>query len=298
VRKRDAKLKYMLEYALEASKPEIAKILADYGVPLVQCSRCLIQGNLPSHGAYIEIPSSVYAPNPQKATPDQIVTKERVNNWLAEGADLTQELANAVLAADIERIKFLVKEKGADVNAPDSDGMTPLLHAAMRNHVPTIKALLARKADIEKAGPQGYPPLALAIAEAKYDAAVALLDSGANVNEPVGPDALTPLMVTASMVSPGEGAVFLPGSIRPIDIAGDLIKRGADVNARSKEGVTALMLAAARNSAPMVGLLGQSGAKLDIKSEAGQTAADVAAQNGSDAAAKALRLIEKSPTLN
>jgi ankyrin repeat protein len=92
--------------------------------------------------------------------------------------------------------------------------------------------------------------------------------------------------------------MFLPGSIRPIDVARDLIKRGADVNARSKDGVTALMLAAAHNSAPMIGLLGQSGAKLDAKSEAGKTAADVAEQNGADAAAKALKMIEKSSSLN
>jgi quinoprotein dehydrogenase-associated probable ABC transporter substrate-binding protein len=331
VRKRDAKLKYMLEYALEASKDEITKILNDYGVPLVQCSRCLVQGTLPAHGAYIALSEKVFAPNPKAATPDQIVTKERVNNWLADGADLTQELSNAVLAADVDRIKFLVKEKGADVNArdaqgyapihtaarnrhpdlvnvladlgadvdaPDSDGMTPLLHAAMRNHIPTIKALIARKADIEKPGPQGAPPLALSIAEAKYDSATALLEAGANVNEKAGPEQLTPLMVVATMVSPGEGAMFLPGSIRPIDVARDLIKRGADVNARSKDGVTALMLAAAHNSAPMIGLLGQSGAKLDAKSEAGKTAADVAEQNGADAAAKALKMIEKSSSLN
>jgi len=327
VRKRDAKLKYLLEYALEASKGEIAKILNDYGVPLVQCSRCLIQGTLPSHGSYTELSASIYGPHPEKATPDQIVTKERVDNWLAEGADLTQELANAVLAADVERIKFLVKEKGADVNArdpqgyapvhtaarnrhpdlievlaglgadlnaPDSSGMTPLLHAAMRNHVPTIKALLAHKADIEKPGPQGYSPLALAIAESKFEAAQALLESGADINKAVGPDQLTPLMVAASQVGAGEGAVFLPGSIRPIDIARALIVRGAAVNAQSKEGVTPLMIAAARNSAPMIGLLGQAGAKLDIKSAEGKTAADIAAQNGADAAARALKLVEKS----
>ena len=38
------------------SKAEIEKILTDYGVPLVECSTCLVQGNLPSHGAYIKPP--------------------------------------------------------------------------------------------------------------------------------------------------------------------------------------------------------------------------------------------------
>ena len=110
VRKTDAKLKYLLDLALEDSKAEIEKILTDYGVPLVQCSTCLVQGNLPAHGAYITPASTEYKAKPEAASPDQVVTEQRVEAWLAEGADLTQELSNAVLASDQARIKFLVKE--------------------------------------------------------------------------------------------------------------------------------------------------------------------------------------------
>ena len=39
VRKTDAFLKYMLEFALDDKKDEIEKILRDYGVPLVQCTQ-------------------------------------------------------------------------------------------------------------------------------------------------------------------------------------------------------------------------------------------------------------------
>lgn len=325
VRKRDARLKYALEYALEESKPQIEKILEDYGVPLVQCSRCLVQGTLPAHGAYTVIPPSVFAPKPEKATPDQIVTKERVEHWLEEGADLTQELANAVLAADVERIKFLVgkgadinardaqgyapvqtaarnrrpdliaalADLGADLNAADSDGMTPLIHAAMRNHVPTVKMLLSRGADIEKANAQGYPPLALAIAENKFEVAKALMEAGASIDKPSGPDGLTPLMVAVSQVSAGEGGRFLPGSTRPVDVARDLIKHGADVNAKTHHGVTPLMIAAARNVTPMIGLLLQANADPALKSNEGKTALQIAEQNGSEQAAKALRVIGK-----
>jgi quinoprotein dehydrogenase-associated probable ABC transporter substrate-binding protein len=331
VRKTDAKLKYMLEYALEESKDEIEKILREYGVPLVECSTCLIQGDLPSHGAYTKLQDRVFKSNPEAATPDQVVTQERLQDWLEEGADLTQELSNAVLAGAVDRIKFLVEKKGADINAhdaqgyapmhtaarnrrpdlvallvdlgadidaPDSDGMTPLLHSAMRNHVPTVKKLLEHGADIEKPGPQGYPPLALSIAEAKFEAAKALMEAGADIKRPVGPEGLTPLMVAASQVSPGEGAIFLPGSTRPIDIARALIKEGADVNAQSKAGVTPLMIAAARNVAPMIGLLLQSGARPELKSAQGQTAAEIAEQNGATAAAKALKLVGKAATTN
>ena len=42
------------------------------------------------------------------------ITHEKLENWLAEGADLTEELSNAVNANDPDRIKFLIG-KGADV---------------------------------------------------------------------------------------------------------------------------------------------------------------------------------------
>ena len=295
-------------------------------MPLVECSTCLVQGNIPAHGAYIKPPVTEYKSKPEAASPDQVVTDEKLETWLAEGADLTQELSNAVLANAPARIKLLVS-KGADINAldpqgyapvhtaarkrhpeqialladlkadlnaPDADGMTPLQHAVMRNHVPTVKVLLERGADIEKKNKEGYSPLALALAEAKFEVAKVLLDAGAHIDTIAGPEELTPLMIASSQVLPGEGAIFLPGSTRPIDLARELMQKGANVNAQSKSGVTALMIAAARNVAPMIGLLVQSGAKTDLKNAQGKTAAEVAELNGSEAAAKAIRLLSKA----
>ena len=96
VRKTDAFLKYMLEFALDDKKDEIEKILRDYGVPLVQCSKCLVQGDLPAHGSYIAVNQQDFKPRPDLASPDQVVTEKRVEQWLDEGADITQELSNAI----------------------------------------------------------------------------------------------------------------------------------------------------------------------------------------------------------
>jgi quinoprotein dehydrogenase-associated probable ABC transporter substrate-binding protein len=323
VRKTDAFLKYMLEFALEDKQQEIAKILKDYGVPLVQCSRCLVSGDLPSHGSYTEVTQEDFKARPDLASPDQVVTKEKVEGWLADGADITQELSNALIANDLDRVKFLVG-KGTDVNQPDnqgwtplisasrqrhddmikllielgadvnlakSDGTTPLIAAASRDHVPSIKVLLEHGADIEKPGPQGFRALPLAIADDNYEAAKALIEAGAKVNEPSGAEGLTPLMVAAAQTAPAEGAMFLPSSTRPIDIAKSLIERGANVNAQSTKGVTALMIAATHNNPPMIGLLMESGADASLKDDQGQTATDVATRNGNIESAQAIMVL-------
>jgi quinoprotein dehydrogenase-associated probable ABC transporter substrate-binding protein len=323
VRKTDAFLKYMLEFALEDKQQEIAKILKDYGVPLVQCSRCLVSGDLPSHGSYTEVTQEDFKARPDLASPDQVVTKEKVEGWLADGADITQELSNALIANDLDRVKFLVG-KGADVNQPDnqgwtplisaarqrhddmikllielgadvnlakSDGTTPLIAAASRDHVPSIKVLLEHGADIEKPGPQGFRALPLAIADDNYEAAKALIEAGAKVNEPSGAEGLTPLMVAAAQTAPAEGAMFLPSSTRPIDIAKSLIERGANVNAQSTKDVTALMIAATHNNPPMIGLLMESGADASLKDDQGQTATDVATRNGNIESAQAIMVL-------
>ena len=323
VRKTDAFLKYMLEFALEDKAEEVAQIMKDYGVPLVQCSRCIVPGDLPSHGSYTALAQTDFKARPDLASPDQVVTKEKLENWLADGADITQELSNAVIADDFDRVKFLVS-KGADVNKVDGQGWTPLQSAArqrrdkmvkllielgadpnagdptplvaalMRDHVPSVKALIELGADKEKPGQDNFKPLPLAIAEDKYESAKALMEAGADVNSLSGTDQLTPLMIAAGQTSPAEGAMFLPGSTRPTDIARGLIDRGANVNAQSINGVTPLMIAATHNNAPMIGMLIDAGADVSLKNKLGQTAAEVAEKNGNLEAQQAILVLSSS----
>jgi quinoprotein dehydrogenase-associated probable ABC transporter substrate-binding protein len=326
VRTTDAFLKFMLEFAMEDNAEKIEKILRDYGVPLVQCSRCIVAGDLPAHGSYLALSKQKYEPRPDLASPDQVVTKERVEEWLEAGADPNQELSNAIIAGDAERIKFLV-EKGAKVDDADSQGWTPLTNAArqrkdrivkllielganpnkatvdgttplnaaiLRDHVPTVKVLIENGADLKVPGAGGFLPLAAAIAGSRYETAKALIEAGADVSGASGEDALTPLMIVAAQTGPAEGARFVPGSTRPINIAEMLIERKADVNAQAKNGMTALMIAATHNSPPMIGLLMESGANPDVKNKQGKTASDVAKMNGNLEAAQAILVLNQS----
>ncbi|MFD0987867.1 quinoprotein dehydrogenase-associated putative ABC transporter substrate-binding protein [Methyloligella solikamskensis] len=326
VRETDVLLKYMLDFALDDKKGEIEEVLREYGVPLVQCSRCYIAGDLPSHGTYTQIPQSEFKAHPELASEDQRVTEEKLKRWLEEGADPTQELFNAVTANDADRIRFLVEqgaeidalnnqgsapihmaasskspetvelllELGADPDQADDVGMTPLLYAIIRDDVKSSEVLIEGGADLNKRSAEGYTPLALAIEEQRYETAKLLLDAGAEFDIAVGDEELTPLMITAAKQRAAEGSMFVPGSTRPIDLARDLIKKGADVNAKSKAGTTPLMIAAARDNAPVIGLLLNSGADIDAENSMGQTALDIAKLNDAQAAEQAITVLGRA----
>jgi len=322
VRRFDAVLKYALEDAMEAKKQEIGTILESYGVPLVQCSECLISGNIPAHGDYI-----IEQPEDESEGPLQrtTVSNAQVDQWLAAGTSVDDELDNAALSADIERVKYVLRKKGVDINnkgndgetplhlavangdiemvtllldrkasidARDQDGFTPLALAGARNKPKVIKLLAARGANLEVQIPGGYTPLFVAIGEGKLAAAKALMEAGAKCDVAEGPQHLTLLMAIATQRPPERRIQQLMQGVGPVDIAQELVKRGADVNAVSAKGVSALMIAAAHDNAPMIGLLMRAGARSELKSAEGQTALDIATQNGNDSAARMLQLLQ------
>lgn len=328
-------LKYMLDWALTRKKDEIAAVLKDYGVPLVKCSKCAVDGDLPSHGSYYDrirnvsqdrfLKQAEPIKSTDKAAADQIVTEARLEAWLAEGADLDQELVNAIVGNDAERVRFLIK-KGADVNkrdaggftpldsaargrsstlieiladaeadpnTPDADGFFPLLHAINRNHVPSVEMLAKKGANLELKTKQGITPLSWAIGDGKYFAAKALIDLGADVNAPSGIENVTPLMVLATQLAAKTRSGNLAQGPQPLDLARLLVDKGANVNAMSKDSVNAVMIAAGHNNAPIIGLLAGAGADLSAKSSQGQTALEIATGAGFDAAVGALKLMSK-----
>jgi quinoprotein dehydrogenase-associated probable ABC transporter substrate-binding protein len=326
----DRILKYKIDLALQDKKAEIEKVLRDFGVPLVQCSDCIVEGDLPAHGDYTQ------PPPPPPSDDKSSVTLDQLKGWLAAGADVNDEFDDAVLASDMQRVTFLVG-KGADVNKPNeqgdtplniaalqrnpdlvnflldhhadvkargSDGMTPLLKAVMQDDTGTLKALVAHGADLESRTSDGATPLAFAIAQNNLKAALALIDAGAPVNTKSTKLGLTPLMVASGReqveysISGGrhevENLSLDPHYPDTLQVARSLIAHGADVNAVSSSGTTALMLAAAHDSTPVVGLLLQSGADSGKRSPDGKTALDIATENGNDTVVSLIRLMQQS----
>ncbi len=86
----------------------------------------------------------------------------------------------------VPAVAFLVEELGADVNARDHNGYTPLHHAAARGDVALIKYLLAKGADATVVARTGQTTVDLANGPVQrvqpYPEAIALLESLGAVN--------------------------------------------------------------------------------------------------------------------
>lgn len=299
VRTRDKNFRDQIDNAIKQQKDQIRAILVEYGVPLVKCDDCVIDGDLPSHGPYHE--------KPQYHGPAiQSVTIAMLDDWLAHGASPTVELNNAVVADDPVRVKYLIERKHADINAKDQQGYTPLLNAVRRKSLTMVAYLVDHKADVTRAdsdgwtpmmtaawlddgdlvdylakhkaglnakNPQGLTPLGIASEYGKDVALVALVSAGCDVNERIG-SGYTPLMLAVAGHSDRSTRA--------------LLDHGADVNAKNTGGVTALMIAAASNQADLAGVLIKSGADRDAKDENGNTALAIARNKGNDAVAQVL----------
>jgi ankyrin repeat protein len=153
--------------------------------------------------------------------------------------------------ADMAR--FLV-EHGADLNRQDKQGQTALMIAAYRSEE-IFTLLLSKGADIkvkDKEGRTAFTHAWVGVLSEEVPLAVVetLLNKGADVNE--APDR-----------GPAEGYTCLmmaSGNNRP-GLVSFLIGKGADVNARARDGKTALGLAQEEGHSEVVKLLIAAGAK-------------------------------------
>ncbi|MDN5872854.1 MAG: transporter substrate-binding domain-containing protein, partial [Sinobacteraceae bacterium] len=100
-----AVLKYALDDALKSSAKQIKAILKDAGIPLVQCSECIVSGDLPAHGLYSE--SLFEPPQAQFLKPadaaqtklDKAKARKQIEQALKHGDDATQQMFNAIVAS-------------------------------------------------------------------------------------------------------------------------------------------------------------------------------------------------------
>ena len=133
-------------------------------------------------------------------------------------------IREAVKIGNIEAVKQHLAA-GADVNAKDDWGKTPLYVAALGGHKEIAELLIAKGADVNAKGDGGVTTLQLAASRGHKELAELLIAEGAEINAK-DEDGHTPLHQAA-----------LDGQK---EIAELLIAEGADVNAQRADGDTPL----------------------------------------------------------
>jgi ankyrin repeat protein len=149
-----------------------------------------------------------------------------------------------------EMMQLLIS-KGADVNAAsinrdyqrhvtaegrpknlDSGGLTPLLYAARENCMACVEVLLKNQVDVNLPDPDGVSPLHLAIVNANWDLARALILAGADVNlwNIFGEAPLFTAVDLRSRIDGGRASIDAPNKTSGLAIVTLLLERGADPN--------------------------------------------------------------------
>ena len=172
--------------------------------------------------------------------------------WLAAAGTAAADdtLAGLIQAGDRDAALEMIAA-GADVNAAQGDGTTPLHWAIYKIDPDLTRALLERGARPDVINNYGSSPLAEAVKVADARLVEMLLDAGADVEVPN---------------QEGQTALMLAARSGSVDVAGLLVRHGADVNARETwRGQTALMWAADEGSVELTQFLIDHGADVDTR---------------------------------
>ena len=249
--------------------------------------------------ALIKQKGDVNAPQPDGATALHWATHwddmETVELLLSSGATVNVKndygvtpISLASENANLLAVQRLIKA-GADVNAASSTGETPLMTAVRAGSIPVIKALIAAGADVNaKGGGRDQTALHWAVAQKQREIMRVLIDAKADLN------ARTELrreFVSFSRGNPQGGRLT---GIADHTLASDGSRPG--LRWINKGGLTPLLFAARDGDLESVKMLVAGGANINATTGIGETALMLAAHN--DHTDTALFLIDKGADPN
>ena len=178
----------------------------------------------------------------------------------------TKSLHQAAADGDILNVRLHIS-KGAELNAKNERGHTPLHEAAFRGRKDVAELLIAEGADVNARarGWSDLTPLHCATLWGDKSVAQLFLATHTDIKGEDGRDQIAPQSVIPA---------------RHKDIVELLLAKGADVNAESNAGWTPLHIASGRGDESRAQLLVAKGANVDAKNQRGRTPLHIAAEKG------------------
>src|SRR5438093_1675491 len=228
-----------------------------------------IIGSAPVIDALLKAGADPNTKNPEGETPLMAVARsgkiEAARRLLDAGADVNAKedwggqsaLMWAAAQSQAEMVKFLAS-RGADVNARgvirqwerkviaeprpkdlNKGGFTPLLYAAREGCVECARHLIAARADLDLADPDGVTPLNMALLNQHFNFAATLIKAGADLDkwDLFGRSPAYMAADVSTLPVMGNGAVVTIPSEDPLsalDVARQLIEAGANPNIQLK----------------------------------------------------------------
>ncbi|XP_075065851.1 ankyrin repeat and KH domain-containing protein 1 isoform X2 [Mixophyes fleayi] len=227
---------------------------------------------------------------------------EMVRFLLEAGADQehkTDEMHTALMEACMDghvAVARLLLDSGAQVNMPADSFESPLTLAACGGHVELAALLIERGANLEEVNDEGYTPLMEAAREGHEEIVALLLAQGANINAQTEETQETALTLACcggfaevSDFLVKSGADIELGCSTPLmeaaqeghlELVRYLLTAGANVQATTATGDTALTYACENGHTDVAEVLLQAGADLEHESEGGRTPLMKAARAG------------------
>jgi protein-disulfide isomerase len=196
----------------------------------------------------------------------------------AQPASTPADIYTVIRSGDLQAVRQLLAA-GAQVDARDNWGRTPLIVALQQGKTAIVELLIERGASISMTDAWGRTPLLVATQLRNTAAIRLLLSRRADVNVANKND-ITPLIAAAQTGN--------------VEAANLLLGAGAALDRTDNLGWTALMWAASRNDAMLIRMLVERGAQVGITGLDRSTALGLARQRGADPAVLAL-LVGNAP---
>lgn len=198
-------------------------------------------------------PTAVNAKNENGYTPLAVIAfRQTMTFGISMGGALTR-LSTAASNLPAPLVAELLIAKGADVNAKDKQGVTPLTFAILTQKPALAELLIAKGADVNAKDDHGGAPLLWAIGKQIPSVAKSLINKGADVN-----------VVGNEQDSEGYTPLHYAALFDDFDTTTELLAAGAKINVKNRNGETPLFVAAKLGRYDIVNLLLQRRSIMDV----------------------------------